>query len=426
MMNLGSRSDHEACPLVMSASVHALGWLTMGNLAGLVLAVLLASPKLGTLLGEWSYGRWMPVHLNIHLYGWLSLPLIAMLLYAYRVRESGVEVYARPVVWLWSLALAIGCAVWLAGGSSGKIFLDWGGMSGMFFISVLTVLWLLLAVVSWQRRNQAGNWYRWLGLVALLPVPVMLFMAMRPEVYPPVNPDTGGPTGSSLLGSSLSIVVMLLLLPLLCRHQARYPAMRRWGTACVVFLIIEVAVFMLMGHGNSSHRDWPQYVGLGSLMLWIPLIAGYFSSWHWPHGAGLWRSATLVWLAVLILSGWLSFLPGWLDQLKFTHGLVAHSHLAMAGFCSSFLMLLMVGLLPVPVLSAISGTLEFVLWQIAVAGYVLLMGYCGWREVESPGFVMNPGPELKAIYVLRLLCGLVMAAVSLRWWKMLVGRCNAS
>lgn len=35
------------------------------------------------------------------------------------------------------------------------------------------------------------------------------------------------------------------------------------------------------------------------------------------------------------MSGWLTFLPGIPERLKFTNGLVAHAHLAMAGVVTS-------------------------------------------------------------------------------------------
>ena len=54
---------------------HALGWLAFGNAVGLYLALLLMEPRLQA--GIWTYGRWVPVHLNAQLYGWTALPLVA-------------------------------------------------------------------------------------------------------------------------------------------------------------------------------------------------------------------------------------------------------------------------------------------------------------------------------------------------------------
>jgi cytochrome c oxidase cbb3-type subunit 1 len=72
------------------ATVHALAWLTVACGVGLLLALLLLFPGLNP--GPLTYGRWMPLHLDLALYGWLALPLVALLLRAYRPPD-------RAAVW---------------------------------------------------------------------------------------------------------------------------------------------------------------------------------------------------------------------------------------------------------------------------------------------------------------------------------------
>ncbi|MBT8045144.1 MAG: cbb3-type cytochrome c oxidase subunit I, partial [Verrucomicrobiae bacterium] len=368
----------------LSASAHALGWMLFANGVGVFLAILLLVPQLGVLFGEWTYGRLVPLHLNIHLYGWVSLPLIGALFYVYRVHETSVGRYARSLVWLWSMALVLGCLAWVSGVSSGKIFLDWKGLAGFLFVAVMSALWVFMAIASWQKKAEPGSRWRMLGLLGLLPIPLLLYLATRPDLYPPVNPHTGGPTGSSLLGSTLSILFLLLILPMMCGCEKRERA-RRWLKIAWAAFGVEVLLVVLMKQGNSSHHEWQQILGLGSLMIWIPLMPVYFKVWHWRSAALMWCKSTMAWLLLLILTGWMSFLPGWLDHLKFTNGLVAHSHLAMAGFCSSFLMLLMAQILPEKCGRVLCRKLEFSLWQAGVIGYVLLMWFSGWREGNDPG-----------------------------------------
>ena len=57
---------------VSTAVKHALGWLVFGNAVGLYLSVLLLVPSWQ--VGAWTYGRWVPVRLNVQLYGWTALP----------------------------------------------------------------------------------------------------------------------------------------------------------------------------------------------------------------------------------------------------------------------------------------------------------------------------------------------------------------
>src|SRR5215472_17979023 len=75
----GGDSGREApqANVLTIAAWHSLGWLFASNLIGVWLAILLLFPNAGRFLGEWSYGRWTPVHLNFQLYGWIALPLVA-------------------------------------------------------------------------------------------------------------------------------------------------------------------------------------------------------------------------------------------------------------------------------------------------------------------------------------------------------------
>lgn len=394
---------------------HALGWFVLANAVGVWLALLLVFPEVGAMAGELSYGRWVPVHLNLQLYGWSSLPLVGFLLHLYRTDHVMVQRYSRAVVWLWSMALFVGCLSWLSGQSTGKIFLDWSGFSRYLYTGVLFCFWLFLAVAWWSRRGEAGAKSLAVGLVVLLPVPLALFFAGDPAIYPPVNADTGGPTGASLLGSTLSIIVLLLLAPIVSKHYDSPRGYGCWKKICWGLVVLESILFAFTeGHGKS-HHDIEQILCLGSLMVWIPLIPVYLRQWKWQMP--LWFYATCAWLILLIFTGWVSFLPGWLDHLKFTNGLVAHSHLAMAGFVTSFLMLLAGELLPENFSKALGGKLEFFHWQAALVFYIGLMWYSGWREGNDVGFVLSRGSELMMVYSLRLGCGVVMLWVSFRWWS---------
>lgn len=394
---------------------HALGWLVVANAVGVWMATLLVFPLLGTMLGELTYGRWVPVHLNLQLYGWCSLPLVGFLIHLYHAEGSKVAGYGRSVVWLWSAALLVGAVSWLSGESTGKIFLDWNGMARYFYTAVLFCFWLFLAVSWWGRRRDSGARSLLIGLFVLLPVPAVMFMAADPSVYPPVNADTGGPTGASLLGSTLSIIVLLLLAPTISKRKNQRRGCKCWGKVCWSLVVLESILFVLTEGSGKSHHDMEQILSLGALLVWIPLIPVYLRQWRWQMP--IWMVATCGWLILLIFTGWVSFLPGFLDHLKFTNGLVAHSHLAMGGFVTSFLMMLAGELLPERYAVVLAKKGEFVFWQIALASYVCLMWYSGWREGNDVTFVIGHSQGVVAVYSFRLLCGVTMLVVSWRWWS---------
>ena len=142
----------------------------------------------------------------------------------------------------------------------------------------------------------------------------------------------------------------------------------------------------------------------------------FFQSFEWERGEKRWLNGFLGWLTLLIISGWLAFLPGILEEVKFTSSLVAHSHLAMAGFTSAFLLFMM---------SSLSGRADllrggFWRWNLAVLGYVALMMLAGVCEARDPAWAMTGGTGRSAIFFLRMLCGLVLLGVSWSWFRKVV------
>ena len=106
----------------LTVARYSLFWLLAANVVGVWLSWLLVYPQANDWLAPLSYGRWMPLHMDWHLYGWSSLPLLGMLMVQYwDVSERGVAkiglVYA-----LWSSALIVGAMGWLSGEVTGSLF----------------------------------------------------------------------------------------------------------------------------------------------------------------------------------------------------------------------------------------------------------------------------------------------------------------
>ena len=204
---------------VACAAWHSLFWLVVANAVGVLIAILLLIPSLNRQLGEWTYGRWMMVHMNLELYGWAALPLVGFLFRAYGADRGSVARGCRPVLWVWSASLLVAASSWLSGNSSGRLFLDWSGYARVLIPGAMLVLWALLAfslAANWRRNkntNAIARASKLLGLVFLLAIPFVLFKVSGPGGYPAINPATGGPTGASQLESSLAIVAVVLILP---------------------------------------------------------------------------------------------------------------------------------------------------------------------------------------------------------------------
>ncbi len=406
--------------VMAAAAWHSLLWLVVANCVGVVLAAMLLFPRIDALLGEWTYGRWMPVHMNLQLYGWCSLPLVAFLFQVYGVRREPYARWASPGMWLWSVALAVGAFSWLNGHSSGKLFLDWTGFPRVLFPVALLCLWGLLAAafVSESRdrvpNHLAARVAKSAGLVLLLAVPALIYTASNPALYPPINPDSGGPTGASQLESTLVILAILLLLPFGI-GQRRHPGSRAIRWAWIVFAA-ECLLCLGLGRTDVSHHKPTQWISLGSLLLWIPLTPIYYAAFRWHPNTRRWRIASLCWWSMLVPTGWMLFLPGVLDRFKFTDGLIGHSLLAMAGFVSSLLIFMLVQLMGDDGW-IFNGTWSFFVWQASVAAYVAIMFLAGWKEGSNPAFSIVPGILRNGIYALRLGLGTLILVASLDWFR---------
>ena len=281
---------------VSLAVKHALGWLVFGNAVGLYLSVLLLAPSLQ--LAEWTYGRWVPVHLNVQLYGWTSLPLVAWLFSMYEVDRSRVAAWAPAAVWAWTAALAMGVLHWLGGQTGGKIFLDWKDGALWAFIVALVILWGVLAM-AWKERSGGWTKLKWRvslgGLDRLAMVPAAIVFAASPKTYPPVDRTTGGPTGSSLLGSSLIVVGLMLLLPRVVAGSGNGKAGRgTWVYFGFCWIFFGVAEAM-----GGTHFDWWQNFSLLLLPPWAWLLPRDWADftgrmvrasggWRCSAGGGCW------------------------------------------------------------------------------------------------------------------------------------------
>ncbi|MES2437550.1 MAG: hypothetical protein V4584_00695 [Verrucomicrobiota bacterium] len=406
-------SDNLTDEGVATAVKHALGWLVLGNGVGLYLALLLLKPDWQ--LGQWTYGRWVPVHLNVQLYGWTALPLVAWLFSMYEVGRSKAAAWAPAAVWTWTAALAMGALHWLDGVTGGKIFLDWKDGALWAFVLALVMLWLVLTV-AWKERAMGWSLLKRRvslgGLIGLALVPAAIILTASPKTYPPVDRLTGGPTGSSLLGSSLIVVGLMLLLPRVAADTGSGKAGRgTWGyfIFCWVFFGIAEAV-------GGTHFDWWQNVSLLLMPTWAWLLARDWAGFSWPVGSGAWRTAMFGWWAALVLTGYLMYFPWILDRIKFTQGLVAHSHLAMAGFTTSFCALLAVLLTG----RRIGGPFSISLWHAAVVVMLVALAKMGWKEGAAPSWMLANPAWREVGLIVRAACGAVMLPVSAVWlyqWK---------
>jgi cytochrome c oxidase cbb3-type subunit 1 len=166
------------------------------------------------------------------------------------------------------------------------------------------------------------------------------------------------------------------------------------------YFVLSGAFFAASSHGNVSHHQPGAIAGLASLLAWIALLSRYLAAFHWTT-APLWRQALVF---------------GFSERLKFTNALVAHAHLAMAGFSTALGFVILQSIVFGSLRTSLEDRCSFIIWQGGTALYVASMGLLGWRESVVPGVLFHTDTIARLLYCLRLLSGILMAAVSLRWF----------
>jgi cytochrome c oxidase cbb3-type subunit 1 len=183
-----------------------------------------------------------------------------------------------------------------------------------------------------------------------------------------------------------------------------------WDFGYWSWALLSLLAFALADHGDVSHHATGQIVALGLLLAWAPLSWGYLRSFAWPQGASLWLLGGLSWWALLLISGWFSFLPGVSERLKFTHGLVSHAHLALACYITAMNWVLLAGQgVKAP------GRRGFLLWQAASVLHVGSLFVLGWLERDHERELFLGAPWVQGLLSLRLVSGLLMLGLSVAW-----------
>lgn len=407
-------------------ALYSFLWLLAANIVGLWLAALLVWPALGNVMGEFTYGRWMPLHMDWQLYGWCSLPLVGALMGYFMSPSNGNDTAEAHLGFFgWSVALAVGGMLSLNGVVSGKLFLNWAGVGRILFPTAQILLWAILVRSSYARglrirRFDTKQWCQ-LGLLLLLFIsPISLLWASGAAVHPPIDPESGGATGHSLLASSLGIIFIFGVLPKFLGVSPLSRA-RRWIRVYAIAYVASITAWALLDHGNASNTQIGQVLGLCVLLLWVPILIAYFNSFSWSKGMRMWVAAFLFWWAFLTVSGCISFLPRVLDLMKFTNGLVAHAHLAMAGMLGALNLLILGSLGRVEASDPWADRLSFWCWQVGTLLYVLAMLGQGVREGLDPTVLFGQNDLTSVLYAVRLFAGGALVFANLRWIFLLEG-----
>lgn len=396
--------------------IFSLFWLVFANVTGLVLSILLAYPELNNFIEPLTYGRLIPLHLNFHLYGWSSMPLIGLLYYWFLDSKVLSSHKTKLPLLFWSIALLIGGFAWTYGITSGKIFLEWKSIAEYSFLAALLCLWGFLVKNSFKNINT----FKKVILISFGSIPIIFKLVLDPKVFPPINLQSSGATGASLMISTLGIILIYLITPYVL--SIREVSKKRSYIVLSIFLL-HFIFWLSINHAHSTQYDYDQILGLSSLSIWLPLLHLYYKNFEWPSELKTWLISFGAWTAILFPSAAFMFLPGNLELVKFSSLIVAHVHIAMAGMTTSFCMLLLLILTlgykyNHPLLSKFS----FYTWQIGLILHLTALVIIGENEINHSGLYVPSTDIYNLPYILRIISGILMTLASVNWLLLSTGK----
>lgn len=211
-----------------------------------------------------------------------------------------------------------------------------------------------------------------------------------------------------------------ILAPTDCRNHLRESALISTAAALAGLITGAIVLHALKAvpalHGYVSHHAPAQYLSVASALVWIVLVPAYYRQFEWNPATRRWRTAFLAWWGGLVFTGWIMFLPGVLDRLKFTDALVGHSLVAVAGFLSAYLIFILVQMPGEDDAWILNRTWSFYAWNLGVLAHVVVMMFAGWIEGTNPAFTIAPGAVRDSVYAICLLTGVVMLTASIEWF----------
>ncbi len=353
-------ADARLTTLVYAYMASAALWLVFGSLVGEYVGIRLSFPDLGVspLL---SFGHLRPIHTNVVLFGWSSLGMIGLSLYAVP-RTSQKSLYSIPLarasLYILNTAIAAGVILLLGGVNNGaqeyREFI-WPVM-GLFALGILLLTYNLYRTVASRsiREIYISNWYILAGFLWML--------VLTTTAYLPWYQNGLGETviqgyymhmGVGMWFTPIVLGLTYYFLPKLLNkpiYSYSLGVLAFW-TNMLFYTLIGAHHFVF-----SPVPWWLQTVAIiFSVGMFIPVVAGTGNFLLTMRGSKttIARSYSLPFILVGVIYYLVGSGQGTLEALRSLNNLwhltnftVAHSHMTMYGFVSFLIWGGVYGLLP--------------------------------------------------------------------------------
>lgn len=404
-----------------------LFWMLVAMLIGLIEALKLVYPQFLQGSPVLAYGRLRPVHVNIGVYGFMSMGYLGAAFYMVP-RLTQVPLFSERLgtltAWLWNLNLFAGCLAILLGFSKGKEYteipfpFDMG--VGLFVIAISGNLFSTITL----RREPRVYVSLWYILLALIPFPIYYTLGNATKFSGIEDAVVNWFYSHNLFGiwlTALGLATLYYIVP----KQVHKPL-----TSHLISFVGFWSLAAFYPWNGGHHMIWgpvPMWVMTASVTASIAMLIPTFATIVNFGGTawGTWttikqnvgyRFSLLAYLCYVTTSLWGSGLAimSLNAKLHFTNTAIAHVHLGFLGFGASGLIAFTYFYLSQSLKLNYSRALaewHFWLTLIGILGYVIAMGINGW--IEGSAWESGSVPQVTMsdrypYYVTRALSGLLL------------------
>lgn len=324
----------------------AIIWLVVGSIFGLLASLKMHWPDLLTGEAALTFGRVRTIHLNMVIYGWLSLAGIGVATWiAPRIYHTSLRNPTLPLVGaiFWNGALLAGVVTIALGGTAGVEWLEIPWQIDVFFVVGAACFVLPVVRTALARRVDHIFVSGWYFLGALTWFPVLLIIAKWPGIY-------SGAQGATVdwwyahnilglwltqlgLGAGYYFISKITGKPI---YSYQLSLLGFWSIA---LFYSQVGIHHLIG---GPVPTWVVTLSIvHSIMMFVPVIAVGINQ-HVTVLRNLWAvkasiALRFVWLGAIMYTA--ASFQGSLEALRavntvthFTQFTIAHAHLGNYGF----------------------------------------------------------------------------------------------
>lgn len=376
-------------------------WLVIGSTFGLIASLKLHLPDWLNGSAALTFGRMRTIHLNLVIYGWLSLGLMGMALwliptiFATHLRLPSVAFVGAVV-----MNLAVGAGAWAIGigWSDGLEWLEIPWQIDIFIALAVFMFVVPLMVTAWHRKVRHIYVTGWYYLGAMVWFPVLFIVANLPNLHVGAQQATvNWWFAHNVLGlwlTPLGVGAAYYLLPRIIGKPIYSYSLSLVGFWALALFYSQVGIHHLIG---GPVPTWVVTLSIvQSIMMFVPVIAVAINQHPlWLGNLGAFRaSIPLRFVAIGALMYTAASFQGSLEALRamnsvthFTHYTVGHAHLGAYAFVTFvlfggiyYMMPRLVGRVwPVP-------SLIVAHWWLVVVGFIIYfvsLTLGGWLQGQA-------------------------------------------